>query len=292
MSFSQLLPSISGSTGGQLFASSRPRPTSTSPLGKNSTPAHSSSPPSLALLRVSCWSLLYSLRPDSSVRLDRVDAPRTSLTSLLAGPSYWDQGILTVTGLKSHIPSFLPVKDLPLNECFLVFSAVGLVFNIIASTQNVYGSLPAKGKSIASLAKPLSRLLPYTLHTTAMITWLAARPAEVLHTTLLLPFMCFWGVAFAHHVQLLILSHLTASPFPAWWKHPLLILSMLGSLDANLPRFGRDSIVQTNTESIKWAILGALGLAIAVYSHFVWEVCWACFSPSIYSPCSCSLSPR
>lgn len=105
-----------------------------------------------------------------------------------------------------------------------------------------------------------------------MVLWLSAYPGEVLHTTLLLPFMAFWGVAFAHHVQLLILSHLTASPFPAWWKHPLLILSMLGAADANLPRFGVDSIVQTTPEAIKWTVIGALGLAIGVYSHFVWEV--------------------
>jgi len=206
--------------------------------------------------------------------LGSLSLQRRADSSPLAGPSYWDTGILTATGLTSIIPSSLPIKDLPINECFLVFSAVGLLFNIASSTKNVYQTLPPTTRNLFSLLKPLSRLLPYALHTTAMVLWLAAYPGELLHTTLLLPFLAFWGISFAHHVQLLILSHLTASPFPAWWKHPLLILSMLGAADANLKRFGMNSVVQTSPGAIKWTVVGALGLAIAVYSHFVWEVSW------------------
>lgn len=188
-----------------------------------------------------------------------------------SGPQYWDQGILTVTGLKD-VPFIagLPIKNLPLNECFMIFSAVGLLFNIAASTKNVYASLPPAKRSPLSLIKPLSRSAPYILHTTAMILWLDAFPRDLLHTTLLIPFMCFWGVAFAHHVQLLILSHLTASPFPAAWKHPLLILSVLGATDANSKRFfGVDAVLQTSPDRLKHTVLAALGLALVIYGHFV-----------------------
>lgn len=192
--------------------------------------------------------------------------------TLHTGPTYWDQGIFTVTGLKDHaLIAKLPVKDLPLNECFMLFSAVGLLFNIAASTKNVYASLPPAKRTPLSLIKPLSRSAPYVLHTTAMVLWLYAFPRELLHTTLLIPFMCFWGVAFAHHVQLLILSHLTASPFPAWWKHPLLVVSMLGSADANAHRFfgANSAVLQTTPERLKWTIFALLGFGLVVYGHFV-----------------------
>lgn len=50
-----------------------------------------------------------------------------------AGPSFWDQGILTFTKL-DRIESInnLGLKNLPLNECFMVFGAIGLLFNILA----------------------------------------------------------------------------------------------------------------------------------------------------------------
>jgi ethanolaminephosphotransferase len=63
---------------------------------------------------------------------------------------------------------------------------------------------------------------------------------------------------------------LTASPFPAWWKHPLLVVSMLGSADANAKRFfGVDALLQTNPERLKWSIFASLGLGLLVYGHFV-----------------------
>ncbi|GAA6061052.1 hypothetical protein JCM10212_000095 [Sporobolomyces blumeae] len=188
------------------------------------------------------------------------------------GPEFWDTGILTVLGIS---PSSLPfhVKNLPLNDFFLLFSSVGLVFNIITATHNVYLSLPASSRTPASLAKPLSRLSPWIIHTAAMLTWLFAKEAIVLRTTLFLPFAFLWGISFAHHVQLLILAHLTKSKFPAAWKHPLLMLSIVASVDANLPTWvGIDSVVQSSDERTKATVFACLAIALVVYSHFVWEV--------------------
>lgn len=189
-----------------------------------------------------------------------------------SGPQFWDTGVLTLFGLSpSDIP--FPVKNLPLNDLFLIFSSVGLVFNIITATKNVYHSLPPASRSPSSILKPLSRLSPWVIHTTAMLTWLHAKESILLRTTLFIPFAFTWGLSFAHHVQLLILAHLTKSKFPAAWKHPLLLLSILGSLDANKPRFfGGESLIQSTDERTRNTVLVCLGLALLVYSHFVYEV--------------------
>lgn len=197
-----------------------------------------------------------------------------ALLLVSTGPQFWDTGVLTLFGLSSSDFPF-PVKNLPLNDLFLVFSAIGLVFNIITATKNVYHSLPAASRSPASILKPLSRLSPWVLHTTAMMSWLYAKESTLLRTTLFIPFAFTWGLSFAHHVQLLILAHLTKSKFPAAWKHPLLLVSILGSLDANKSRiFGgsSESWIQTTEERTRNTVLVCLALALLVYSHFVYEV--------------------
>jgi ethanolaminephosphotransferase len=187
------------------------------------------------------------------------------------GPQFWDTGLLTLLGLHPSTNSFLSslpfhVKDLPLNDLFLIFSSVGLIFNIISATHNVYLSLPAASRSPVHLLKPLSRLSPWIIHTAAMVSWLHARESLLLRTTLFIPFTIFWGLSFAHHVQILILSHLTKSPFPSVYKHPLLLLSIAGAVDA---RFG---IVQSSEKRTHDAIFACVGIAALVYAHFVWEV--------------------
>ncbi|GAA5949886.1 hypothetical protein JCM21900_004239 [Sporobolomyces salmonicolor] len=195
------------------------------------------------------------------------------------GPEFWDTGVLTLLGLSaSSTPlSSLPfrVKDLPLNDLFLVFSSIGLVFNIITATHNVYISLPSSSRTPLSLLRPLSRLSPWVCHTAAMLAWLHAKESTLLRTPLFIPFAAVWGITFAHHVQLLILAHLTKSRFPAAWKHPLLLVSVLGALDANAGRlFGVEggSWIQKDAESVKHTVLVCFGLAVLVYAHFVWEV--------------------
>ncbi|KAJ8295963.1 putative CDP-alcohol phosphatidyltransferase class-I family protein C22A12.10 [Rhodotorula toruloides] len=187
------------------------------------------------------------------------------------GPQFWDTGVLTALGLHPSTNSLLAslpfqVKDLPINDLFLCFSAIGLLFNIVAAIHNVYLSLPAESRNILHLFRPLTRLSPYIIHTAAMLSWLHSRERLLLRTTLFIPFALFWGISFAHHVQLLILAHLTKSPFPAAWKHPLLLLAVLAAVDAH---FG---IVQTDKASVKHTVLACLAIGTLVYAHFVWEV--------------------
>jgi hypothetical protein len=52
---------------------------------------------------------------------------------IFSGPGFWDKGFLTLTGLgRLEVVQRHEVKDVPLNDLFLVFGAVGLVANIAA----------------------------------------------------------------------------------------------------------------------------------------------------------------
>lgn len=57
-------------------------------------------------------------------------APLTRIP--FAGPGFWDQGILTVTRLKSiGLIKMLHLKDVPLNECAMLFAIISLASNTI-----------------------------------------------------------------------------------------------------------------------------------------------------------------
>lgn len=171
---------------------------------------------------------------------------------------------MTATGLDHNsLVKSLHVKNLPLNECFLLFSLVGLFFNILSAAANVSASLPSVRAQ--TMARPLARLLPLIVHTTAMISWLANSGA-ILGTLTLVPFLLFWGVSFAHHVGMLILAHLSASRFPPVYMHPMLILAILGAVDA------KRGLVQGHLASAETVVGVCLVLSVLVYGHFVWEV--------------------
>lgn len=51
-----------------------------------------------------------------------------------------------------------------------------------------------------------------------------------------MPFLCAWGLQFAHMVGRMILAHVTKDKFPVWdW---VWVWSFVGGLDANLPVLG------------------------------------------------------
>ncbi|BGP54451.1 hypothetical protein JCM8202v2_002031 [Rhodotorula sphaerocarpa] len=189
----------------------------------------------------------------------------------LKGPGFWDSGLLTLLGLHPSSNDFLAslpfaVKDIPLNDFFMCFSAVGLLCNIYAALQNIYVALPAETRTLGSLFKPLTRLSPFVAHTLAMLAWVHAREQLLLRTTLFIPLALFWGIASAHHVQLVILAHLTKSPFPSALYHPLVLVSVVAAVDAHVEVF------QSSDERVKQAVLGCLAVGFVIYSHFVYEV--------------------
>jgi ethanolaminephosphotransferase len=87
-----------------------------------------------------------------------------------------------------------------------------------------------------SALRPLLDLLPFPAAVVVQAFWLSHPTYDhsaIVHSPLLLPFLCFWGLQFAHQVGRVILAHVTRTPYP-WWDW-IWILSVIGAIDANLP---------------------------------------------------------
>ena len=124
------------------------------------------------------------------------------------------------------------------------------------------------------VGEALAGLIPFlTLIITAPI-WLALRPTILKEH--LLPFMFFLGASFAYQVGLIIVAHLTQSPFPFINVMLLPIFILVGMLDSmGLP------LLQHTSGIIGWpSALGdghyqvgyvflCMGLALGIYGSFV-----------------------
>lgn len=133
--------------------------------------------------------------------------------------------------------------------------------------------IAARRKDKLPVVTPLLGLLPFVGHTVLNVFWLRASP--LLLRTHLIPFMIFWGLSFAYLVGLLIVSHVVQAPeiFP-WW-HILMIWSLFGCVDANLPHWtdGRmQSIVQKGDAQTVGFVWVSVAVALAVYGYFVTDV--------------------
>lgn len=58
--------------------------------------------------------------------------------------------------------------------------------------------------------------------------------SAIIYSDVLVPFLCAWGLQFAHQVGRMILAHVTKTDFPYW--DSLWIWSLIGAVDANLPK--------------------------------------------------------
>ncbi|KAJ3885476.1 hypothetical protein GG344DRAFT_25132, partial [Lentinula edodes] len=139
----------------------------------------------------------------------------------LYGPSFWDTPILDVLHL-SHIPlitSTFPI--IGLNVSFMVFGAFGLAFNILSTPSFLPSNSPTPSFP--------GELELFTIRNSALF----------------IPLLCAWGLQFAHQVGRMILAHLTKTSFPVWdW---LWLLSLVGAVDANLPRIAGTSLISQST---------------------------------------------
>ncbi|OJA19270.1 hypothetical protein AZE42_04494 [Rhizopogon vesiculosus] len=183
------------------------------------------------------------------------------------GPTFWDQGFLTFTCL-DRIPQVVQhVPNIGLNESFMVFGAFALAFNIISSYRNVIRATKATGRS--SL-KPLIYLLPFVVSVTFQILWLLSpsyQDSAIIHSPLFLPFLCAWGLQFAHQVGRMILSHVASTPFPMW--HSMWIWSVIGVIDAQLPvLFDKPSLIQSTPKRTAVFIYLTLAISFFTYARF------------------------
>lgn len=183
------------------------------------------------------------------------------------GPTFWDKKLLTFTRL-DRIPQVVQhVPNIGLNESFMVFGAFALAFNIFSSYRNVIKATKSDGKS--SL-KPLVYLLPFVVSATLQIFWLLSpsyHDSAIIHSPLFLPFLCAWGLQFAHQVGTMILSHITHGPFPLW--HSMWLWSVIGVVDAQLPfLFDTPSLIQSTPKRTAVFIYLTLAVSFITYARF------------------------
>ncbi|EST06348.1 CDP-alcohol phosphatidyltransferase [Kalmanozyma brasiliensis GHG001] len=189
-----------------------------------------------------------------------------AVTGLVGGPLFWDRGILNVTGLAKidAVKDNLGRFNLPLNDAFLAFACVGLLFNIAGSYSNVVAARKSRNQSTLT---PLLGLTPLIAQITANIFWIRANRSFILaDPRALLPFLSYWGITFAYNVGLLIVAHVTKAPFPYW--NIGILWSVVFAIDANLPT----SYLQTDPETQLKVIYASLAFAAVLYVHFCHNV--------------------
>ncbi|KAF8899396.1 Choline/ethanolaminephosphotransferase [Infundibulicybe gibba] len=184
----------------------------------------------------------------------------------ICGPTFWDKGILTVTRL-DHVPLVNKLPNIGLNEAFMVFGAFGLAFNIYSSYMNVRHATKGTGKSTI---RPLLFLLPFAVPAGIQIAWLSQpefNHSAIINSATFIPFLCAWGLQFAHQVGRMILAHVTSTPFPCWdW---IWIWSIIGAVDANLPHIlGRPPVIQTSSRNTALFVWATLIISLVLYARF------------------------
>lgn len=191
------------------------------------------------------------------------------------GPAVWDTRILDLFHLtkyfhNTHTTIFSVPVDLnfQLNEAFMVFGGFGLAFNIVSSYSNVRAAQHAKKKRTFT---PILRLLPFVLSAALQIMWLSHPEwmhSAIIESNLFVPFLCAWGLQFAHMVGRMIIAHVTSTRFPLWdW---MWIWSLIGAADANAQRlFGCDPIIQSTQKGAAALVWLTLVMSLVAYGRFV-----------------------
>ncbi|KAH9950982.1 Choline/ethanolaminephosphotransferase [Amylocystis lapponica] len=189
------------------------------------------------------------------------------IVSALYGTTFWDTGFLTFTGLWK-IPAIAEnIPDIGMNELFMFLGGVVVALNIMISYFNVYKARRASGQGPF---QPLLTLLPFPVSVALELLWLRSptfAESAILHSPLFLPFLCAWGLQFAHQVSRMILAHVTKQAFP-WWDS-MWIWSIVGAVDANIPLFfDRPSLIQSSPRNTAIFVYITLTVAFVSYARF------------------------
>jgi ethanolaminephosphotransferase len=113
---------------------------------------------------------------------------------------------------------------------------ISIVLILTGSFLRYYNVIQARRKANKPVLEPLLGLLPYFFHTLLLVSWLAGPNVNIVHSEKILWFCFYWGATFSYQVSHLILAHITKSSFPYW--NGMIIWTLMGAIDANLPRFG------------------------------------------------------
>ncbi|KZO96408.1 Choline/ethanolaminephosphotransferase [Calocera viscosa TUFC12733] len=200
----------------------------------------------------------------------------------LYGPSFWDTPLLTFLSLDKHPLATLLIPNKPLNESFMIFGALALLYNIVGAYWDV---LLARRSRSQPILPPLLGLIPFLVTCALQLAWLWADEALLLQSGRFLPFVCAWGLQFAHQVGRMILAHVTKNAFPFWdWMWPW---TLAMAVDANAPfLFGRSPLIQSTPLRADLIVLLTLLVSLIYYVRFCTLVIWditdylgiACFS--------------
>lgn len=189
----------------------------------------------------------------------------------LKGGSLWQTPLQDIMGGRiPGLPDFL--QRMPLNNWYLVIGGLILGLNSIQSSLNVVKARRSKNLPVG---EALAGLLPFLSMATMVPIWLALRP--VILREHLLPFMFFLGACFAYQVGLIIVGHLTMSPFPFF--NILLLPIFAGMVDAAGPFLreytggiiGWPTALGSGQYEIAYVYL-CMGLALGVYGSFMVDV--------------------
>ncbi|UZJ53887.1 hypothetical protein CBS101457_003207 [Exobasidium rhododendri] len=184
-----------------------------------------------------------------------------------SGSQFWDRGILSVTGLEKLPWVVKNLKDwnLPLNDTFMTFGLFALGANVLASYGNVSKARRARKESSIT---PLAGLLPLIILLTSLAFWSSGNKAQILTDgQSFVALYCAFGLMFAYSVGLLIVAHVTKAPFP-YFKNVALAWAVMGALDANM----EEPVIQNSLAGVRLAAYSILGLSLALYGHFVYDV--------------------
>jgi ethanolaminephosphotransferase len=113
--------------------------------------------------------------------------------------------------------------------------------------------------------------MPFIFSAFLQIMWLS-HPAwshsAIIKSSLFLPFLCAWGLQFAHMVGRMIIAHVTSTRFPMWdW---MWAWSLIGAVDANAQRlFGRPPLIQSTQEGASALVWLTLLVSAFAYGRFV-----------------------
>jgi ethanolaminephosphotransferase len=138
------------------------------------------------------------------------------------------------------------------------------VYRLTLINKSRYGNVFRSLKKGESGFLPFLRLMPFCisviLHVAFVSSPLSGKPhKDLAHSALSLPYMCFWGLEFAHQVRAqdriynteeglissngaqvgrMITAHVTKTPFPYW--DPMWLWILFGALDGHAKAiFGR-----------------------------------------------------
>lgn len=183
-----------------------------------------------------------------------------------SGSQFWDRGILSISHLE-RIPAVaraLKEWNLPLNDAFLAFGALGLLGNIVASYGNVAKARRGRGESAVT---PVVGLVPLAVLLASLWVWMTAGDARVMaDKQAFITLYSAFGLLFAFSVGKLIVAHVTKAPFP--YIHTAIVVAVLGATDAALPQ----PFLQSSPGNVRAVTYATLAFSLALYGHFVYDV--------------------